>query len=378
MNDYLKLIKDYICTPREFSNGIDGFMSKKFYITLGLYLTSFVIFAYDPFFIRDGVFTFHQGIVTILLGFIIIAALNWEFLLLGKPAGANLFLQIIQLFPFSLLCARLLAQPSQPLVSNNILSSIKSFIKTSASFMVSWLPEWIADIFKNWQVSIFILFVLLIFCFRPLRVKIGALIFLFFYLLAINIESQPSINLLLGSAILVAGWWLQFCPYSKVIFFENVVAKLRSTPECEVIFLQTVCRIMTRLYESEKASEEATLQIVKAEYSSLKNYSGFEIKVITSEIIRKMLYEYNFIVIKNNGDAMFLYANPNLSIYNGLLSWVSVAPRIMVIFILAVLWVISPIDIIPDAIPVFGVLDDVTISIISAIAIRNSISEIQK
>ncbi len=378
MKKYLLSLKNHLFTPMEISNGITGFGSIKFYIALAFYIAAFLVLAYDPFFRAYGTFTYKQGMVSLLLGFIIIAALNWEFLIFGKPAGANLFLQLMQLFPFSLLCARLLAKPSQPPVPADLLGSIREFLETSRSFLFSWVPDWIQDIFANWQISLLLVFILLIFCLRPLKLKIGALAFLFFYVIASNVENRPSMNLFLGIILLAVGWWLQFCLYSKVIFFENMVRKLRSSSKCGEIFARTVCRIMSYLYENQRISEETISQIVQTEYSHLQNYSGQDLKIISGEITRKMLFEYKLAELRCDSDGLFLYANPALSHYDGLLSWISVVPRVVLIFAIAVLWLVSPIDIIPDAIPIVGILDDVTVSLISALAIKNSVKELKQ
>jgi len=367
----LKRLGHIFFSPREFEGGIAGMKDIKFYLVFVLYLAAFLALAYDPFFLEYGVFSYKQGVVPLMLGFIIISAINWEFLLFGKPAGANLFLQLMQLFPFSLLCARMLAKPSQPPIPKDTLGLISNFISGTFAQLFSWMPNWISDIFANWQVSLLIAGILLVFCLRVLEQKIAILVLLFFMLIA-NGLSEMSIYLILGVIFLISGGWVQFCQYRQVVFFENVIRKLRSTPKCDEIFVNLVCRIMTSINDRKKINEETLLQLVKSEYSNIEQYSMPELKIIASEVSRKLFYEYNLVELQGTQDGMFLCANPKLYSCDGLLLWVSVVPRMAIVAFLALFWIFSPIDIIPDTLPLIGVLDDVTIGIMAAIVIKGS------
>ena len=363
---------NYLITPRKFSPGI-SFFGIKFYIALGCYVASFLLLANDPFFHEYGVFSYKQGVIPVVLGFIVLAALNWEFLLFGKPTGANLLLQAAQVLPFSLLCARLLAKPSQPWVPKTMLESVKGFIGDTIAFAFIWLPEWLRDLFANWQASLLTAAVLLVFCIRNVKAKVGLLILILIYLVASNAANSFSVFFALGIVALGVGWALQFCRYGKVMFYENTVNRLRSIPECDETFLRCAGRIMNRLYDGERANEETVLYIVKAEYSAMGRFSELEFKAIANEVTKKMLYEYDLVRIKSDADGLFLYANPSLGVYDGMLSQISTIPRAVMVTLIALLWVILPIDLVPDAIPIFGVIDDVIISLISAVSIRNVI-----
>ena len=87
--------------------GVSGFRAWRFWVVLLLYMGSFLCFVRDPFFQRAGVFSYQQGMVTLLLAFVIVATLCWEMMLFGPPRGANLLLQFAMCLPSFLFIARI-------------------------------------------------------------------------------------------------------------------------------------------------------------------------------------------------------------------------------------------------------------------------------
>ena len=95
--------------------GVSGFRAWRFWVVLLLYMGSFLCFVRDPFFQRAGAFTYQQGMVTLLLAFVIVATLCWEMMLFGPPRGANLLLQFAMCLPSFLFIARIVSAPSVPM-----------------------------------------------------------------------------------------------------------------------------------------------------------------------------------------------------------------------------------------------------------------------
>ena len=63
---------------------------------------------------------------------------------------------------------------------------------------------------------------------------------------------------------------------------------------------------------------------------------------------------------------------PSLFVSDSLLTMLAVWPRVALTVVVALLWLVLPIDGIPDAIPYVGMLDDAFVAIISAITLRNT------
>ena len=177
--------------------------------------------------------------------------------------------------------------------------------------------------------------------------------------------------LLGGTICLLAGMGLQFCRCDRIVYYENVVDRLSAAP-CDESALRAILRIAAQGREDGRVSEEGVRRIVKSEYGSLGNFSAAEFGCIASELTGRILYEYRIMHLSGGADGVFLIPAPNLCRCETLLGGLSVWPRVIFTLLAAVVWVLLPVDLIPDSIPFVGALDDVTVTILSGIVLRNA------
>ena len=360
--------------PREYSNGIHSFLSWKFYLVFALYAGAFLVFAHDPFFHRGGIFVYQQGAVTLFLAYVVVGAVNWEFNIFGKSSGANLLLQIMQILPFSLFLARLLSSPSGPPASGSWKAEAVAFVTETFSGAISVIPAWLRDFFCNWESAVLLLLILLFFCFRSVRLKVAFLLGVLVYLTGINIINGSTGNLFLGMLLFAGGLALQFCRYDRVVFFENAVRRVADCgAHTDRHFAAIAMKTVTMLYEKEQISRDTFLELVHDEYSHEPDYRPEELYLYAGEVMRQMVYRCGLVEIKGSSSGFYLKVNPLLGFYDNLLSCASVLPRLVLVLAISVIWIILPIDVIPDAIPFFGVLDDVSVAVLSAMAVNNSV-----
>ena len=358
--------------------GVSTFTSPRFFAVLLFYLASFIILALDPFFQRNGIFVYRQGIVTVFFAFVITAALNWEMLLFGRASGGNLLLQIMQLPPLTLLLARLIAFPSKPVIPSSLAEKVKQFVMDAdkALFDIAGaIPDWLRDLFSNWRISLCFILVLMVLSCRNLRVKIATLISLLVIFLASLLEAKGwfSSYLVAGALLLGIGYVFQFCRYDRVIFFENAVRRIARTGTCDSLLASVMLSVLSDFYESGRVSRQQLLQRVQSVYAQDRALNGGDLQLIAGEIVRKMVYEFNLAEVHSNADGEFLAPQPGLFRYDNLLGMIAVVPRVMLTLVFCLLWILFPIDLIPDGIPFFGVLDDMTITLISCFVFQRSV-----
>ena len=354
---------------RDVSHGIGSFRDWRFYPVMALLLASTLCFARDPYFLVCGEFVYRQGVVVLLLALVIAAAFAWETPLFGKPAGANLLLQVMAMAPFALLVVRLCATDggsSEELTAPDGFGFWQSFVDSLVDMYNRWIPLWIRDLFKNWHVTLLYLLTLAALCLRSIRFRVGAIVFLLLSMFASQLTRDGSMGWMLsGTVLLVAALVFMFCRYDRMSYFENVLRRIRRSGGIGVEELNAILAVMTFLYTKKRISENAFRAEVKACYSSLRRYDGAEISAISAEVARRMVNHYGLASVRNDGDGIFLVPDPALFLCgDDLLSAVSVVPRIVFVCGFALLWVMMPLDLIPDGIPFFGVLDDLAVTVV--------------
>lgn len=363
-------------TPGEYHNGINSFKDWKFYLVLILYAASFLIFAHDKFFHTDnGAFLYTQGIVTLTLSLVVCASFTWELTLFGKPTGANLLLQTVVMLPFALMNARLLANPSMPSEPTGEFTQIIKQIKgVIAQEMPEMLPEWVIDLFANGRITVLFILILFILCLRNLTLKTGGIIFIYIVLFFNRIAGESSLgHLIFGTILLIVGLSMQFCRYDKLVYWENVIRRFQTSPTAGKELFSVMLSIMDKLSSGKPISEPNYTQIVRSVYSSSGiKLADNEANQTAASICREMIYTYNMVSLKNDNDGIFLHVDPLLFRDENLLCAVATFPRVIFALVFAFLWIFMPFDLIPDALPFIGTLDDVTVAVLSGIVVHNS------
>ena len=370
---------EWLCAPAANESGISGFRSWRFWLVLALYLAGFLLFARDPFFLRGGVFSYQQGMVTLLLAFVITASLCWEMMLFGPPRGANLLLQFAMCLPAFLFIARITALPSAPPADIGVIAVAAQGLGKFRDWLgigklLEFIPFWIRDLFANWQVTLFFLTVMGALSFRKLAVRVSLLTLLIAVELfaVFSTGAVPSGFLIGGALCLFAGMGLQFSRCDRTIYYGNVVDRLAAGP-CDEAALRSILRIAAMGREDGRVSEDSVRRIVKSEYAAFGEFSPAELHGIAAELTGRILGEYRIMRLDGSGEGLFLIPEERLSHCDTLLGGLAVWPRVILTVAVAVVWVLLPVDLIPDSIPFLGTLDDATVTILSSIVLRNAL-----
>jgi uncharacterized membrane protein YkvA (DUF1232 family) len=65
--------------------------------------------------------------------------------------------------------------------------------------------------------------------------------------------------------------------------------------------------------------------------------------------------------VRHDSEGIFLVPPPALEFEADVLEQIARLPRMVIVFLLASCWVLMPFDIVPDAIPLVGAVDDVIV-----------------
>ena len=100
-----------------------------------------------------------------------------------------------------------------------------------------------------------------------------------------------------------------------------------------------------------------------------------EINQIAAEVSRKMIHGFNLVNIQQSSTGSFMYPNRQLYIYDSTLRGIAVWPRALAVLFFAIIWFIIPIDIIPDAIPFVGTIDDVLAGVAATLMLSSTVKQ---
>ena len=377
---FMNRIAGWIASPAPEGRGVASMTALRFFAVLVLYIGALIVFARDPFFQRSGIFVYRQGIVTVFFAFVLTASLNWEMLLFGRVAGGNLILQLMQLPALTLLLARLTAFPSKPIGPKGILQNLFQYlhsVEQDTFNLTGSVPAWLSDLVGNWRISLCFMLILFFLSFRNLQLKLGLLISVLMILFGSAVSLGLSIWLIGGTVLLIAGYTFQFCRYDRVIFFENAVRRIARSGPCDSLLSSVMLAILSAFYENGRVSRPQLLQLVQGVYAEKYPLQVNDLQLIAGEIVRKMVYQYGLAQVHSSSDGEFLAPNPRLFRYDNLLGMAAVAPRLLLTASFAIVWIMLPVDLVPDGIPLFGVLDDAAVALISGFALQKALPSLR-
>ena len=107
---------------------------------------------------------------------------------------------------------------------------------------------------------------------------------------------------------------------------------------------------------------EATAEgLVRQTYEAAPGIDAAGVREITRCITRDLVTTHGLLQVRHDAEGIFLVPPPALEFEADVLEQIARLPRMVIVFLLASVWVLMPFDILPDAIPLVGAIDDVII-----------------
>ena len=349
------------------SAGVAGLRDPKWIGVALCYIAAIALMGQDPWY-GDKYFTYNQGIFVGILAILIVAGFSWEIYLLGRPGGINLVLHGLLILPVALLIGRIAGLPPAPEVSYGMLGQVKAFLTTlkDASGIEGILPFWIQDIFRNPSMLLLILFAAVAFTQKKAarRFALVVVAFLIPVMQTLTHEPRPSIAFGVGFVAMLAGIALQFSKYSDIIGQQNVLHRLAKVNDR--LELKCSLRIAKRTVEDGFITEDGVLAIVQREYSRQFDPDPRSLRGIAQAISHRLVREHRILELRGDERGFFLIPYEGLFKIESLFDEISVWIRKIIITGIAVIWLVSPIDLFPDSVPILGAIDDAVIALVGA------------
>ena len=347
--------------------GVVGVRDPKWIAVALCYIAAIALMGQDPWY-GDKYFTYNQGIFVGILAIFLVAGFCWEIYLLGRPVGINLILHGLLIVPVTLFIGRIAGLPPAPETSYGLLGQLKDYmisLKDSAG-LESILPSWIQDIFGNPAILLLIFFTSIAFTQKKAgrRFALVTVAFLIPALQTLSHDPRPSFLFSLGFISMVAGISLQFSKYGNIIVQQNVLSRLETVDDR----LEYKCslRIAKTAVVDGFVTEDGVLAIVQREFSKQHDLDAPTAGGIAQAISHRLVREHRILELHGDDRGFFLAPYAALFKIESLFDEIAVWIRKIIITGIAILWLISPIDLFPDSIPVLGAIDDALITLVGA------------
>jgi hypothetical protein len=347
--------------------GVAGIGDPKWIAVALCYIAAIALMGQDPWF-GEKYFTYNQGIFVGILAIFLVAGFCWEIYLLGRPVGINLILHGLLIVPVTLLIGRIAGLPPAPESSYGLLGQLKDYVislKDTAGFG-SILPAWIQDIFRNPGILLLIFFTSIAFTQKKAgrRFALVTVAFLIPALQTLSHNPRPSFLFGLGFFALLAGIALQYSKYGDIIGQQNVLSRLHAVDDR----LEFKCslRITKRAVVDGFITEDGVTAIVQREYGKQYELNAPTAGGIAQAISHRLVREHR--ILELHGDERGFFLSPYAAIFKieSLFDEIAVWIRKIIITGIAFIWLISPIDLFPDSIPILGAIDDALIVLVGA------------
>lgn len=343
--------------------GVDTLWSAKWLIVSCVYILAVGLMARDPWY-GDRYFAWNQGVIVILLSFIVVSTLCFEWHLMGRTEGINVFLQFLLIFPFSLFLGRIIGKPWNHSGKPGLLGDAAGFIKDvlNTSGFSGLVPKPIQELFSSPGLAIFLVLICAALSFGSRKsTRIGLLLTAILIPLASALAyvPRPSASFFLGVALMIVGASLQFLDVNKYVCDLNILTRLKHVDD----EAERMCsiRIAKRAFEDGRVTEQTVLETVRRCYSDQHKFEPDAIPLIARSLSHRLVHEHGLLSVQLSSDGLFLTPAKNLYVYDSLLAEVALWPRSIILGGIAILWWLSPLDIIPDAVPFVGTVDDIFI-----------------
>jgi hypothetical protein len=181
---------------------------------------------------------------------------------------------------------------------------------------------------------------------------------------ALTHDPRPSIAFGLGFAAMLAGIALQFSKYGDIIGQQNVLSRLVAVDDR----LELTCslRMAKQTIEDGFITEDGVLAMVQREYSRQLDPDPLAVRGIAQAISHRLVREHRILELRGDERGFFLMPYEGLFKIESLFDEISVWIRKIIITGIAIIWLISPIDLFPDSIPFLGAIDDALIALVGA------------
>jgi hypothetical protein len=347
--------------------GVAGIYDPRWIFVALCYIAAIALMGQDPWY-GDKQFTYNQGIFVGILAFLVVTGFCWESYLLGRPNGINLVLHFLLIIPLALLIGRIAGLPSAPETSYGFLGQLKDYVSnlTDEIGFGSIVPQWIQDVFRNPGILLLIFFTSIAFTQQKSSRRFALIVvaFLIPSVQTLSHDPKPSIPFGIGCLAMIIGIALQYSRYGNIVGQQNILNRLHAVDDRSELI--SSLRISKRAAEDGFITEDGVLAVVHREYGKTLDLDQLTVRGIAQALSYRLVREHRVLELHGDERGFFLIPYADIFKIDSIFDEIAVWIRKIILTGLVVIWLISPIDLFPDSIPIIGALDDALITLVGA------------
>ncbi len=347
--------------------GIRGWFDYRLWLVLSLHIVACVVLYQSPFY-SDTDFHLFKLFWDLIFALLVMSTICWEWKLLGQINGPNLVGHFSFLLSLTFLFDRFFTRPMeiQPITFTGILGKMigktaSVIIQSIGDFVnnILHLPIWLQEIFRS--PLLMVLFILLCLILNMPRSKgIPALGILFiFYLISTIANPRSGIDPYFFSGIIFIfiAFILQYNDSFMLEFWK--IIKMRLGDKDYNKNLAAKGAIIKAVSEDGQINDTRARSLV-GQYFNLDENSASAYRE-TARVLKELVIRDAIFSSEITEKGFSFNINPNLLEKNDLWAKFPIYSRSVVIGAVALIWLLMPLDLLPDSIPVLGVVDDLLI-----------------
>lgn len=289
------------------------------------------------------------------LALFLVLAAAWELQILGDPHSPPVWpTHLLLLTVLTVFFAQTLSLPEEtalPVAETTAFSWLGDVVTQGLYTLRDAIPEWITQFFINWRYSLLIFLFFCAMCFRNRIFRICVFNGILLVPWIFTLLDGFSLSLTLGGLLLFLAC-SRLLRATPIPVLQAAALKLQPLAEHDPDFVVDALRILELLKTNKPhllSEVEATIPHTKASIERMIHLGLLELHVTCKG--------------ENLQPARELTnASPLIALAR--------IPRIIFLFVIVCIWVALPVDLIPDAIPFIGSLDDITLSILALKSLR--------
>lgn len=352
----------------EHRTGVRGFWDWKFWVVASLYFLACV------FFYQTGM-NRHEfsGVFSVCIAFIVMSTIAWEYQMIGSPHRAHslvlhLLFGVVLVFAFNTAVFSLGRTFND---SGGWFSSLMGIIPVPGSELAAGISSFLGGIVSSLfttllSVALFFIVPLVLSLKRSWALPVLLILFFLLALLTVNLSLVSAVWMLAGMAAMFVGLGLQREDEQQGAFWRTVRRRLDIGDRQPRIDSRVKLDLLGRLFDSQILDETQIRGVV----SRRLRCSPDDPRLI--EVCRRFLEQLtvqeNLVEIRNGPHGQYIVPK-NAPPPRDLFLKLALIPKMAIVVVFSVLYILSPVDLIPDYIPVFGVCDDLAVGVFGAMSL---------